>query len=675
MYRDLIFNRSFRLAIVLLFSAPVFAAEEVFSEQSYLQEFPVVLSASRLAQPISETPNAMTVLDRATIKASGFRNIADLFRLVPGMYVSNLNGYTPIVSYHGTTDNYSRRMQVLVDGRSVYLPPYSKVNWEDIPLLMDDIERIEVIRGPSAASHGANSTQGVINIITRDASAIDGVRASITQGEGGISDVAASFGRSGEQLDYRMSVGRRADNGYFTPLLNDNNATRIFNWRSNYHPSGNDSFDIQFGNSDAVRGEGVLGRSTDPFREVTSSNDFQQISWLHTYDSGDEFKVQYSHTGSTRIDNKLAAAYPKLEIFTQRHDIEFQHNLELSPSNRFVWGAGFRNDAVEAAYWFTNKPPTLKQTRMFAHDEWRITPAAVMNMGAMLEDDGMGHRNASPRLSINYHITPQHTFRISSSVAFRSPAILEEYANSQPYTGYIKALSKGGLSPEKMYSKEIGYIGEFSSFGLTVDSRIYSDQLTGLIWIDPVLNSTMSGLNSSAKNIYSVEYKGWESSVNYRWNDKSNLLFNFSRQITSCSEFAYPTEFFSTLPIEPGKTLGQKVAADFYKYLSRCPNMTPFDSASVLLMQRLGDDLSFSTGYYYQGEMRVLDAGPMQTPMRRVDIKITKSFGKLDKSGVGEVAFVMQNVFQDKYSEYINVAAISELLFDRRAYLTATIHF
>jgi hypothetical protein len=103
--------------------------------------------------------------------------------------------------------------------------------------------------------------------------------------------------------------------------------------------------------------------------------------------------------------------------------------------------------------------------------------------------------------------------------------------------------------------------------------------------------------------------------------------------------------------------------------------MTPFDSASLLLRQKLGSDMSFSTGFYYQGEMRVLDAGPVQTPMRRVDIKITKSFGNLDKRGGGEVALVMQNVFQDKYSEYVNVTELSSLLFDRRAYFTANLHF
>src|SRR5574340_14720 len=101
-------------------------AAEYPSEQDYFQELPVVLSASRLSQPISETPNAMTVIDRGMIAASGFRNLSDLFRLVPGMYVGAYNGYTAIVAYRGTFDQYSRRMQVLVDGRSVYLPPRSE---------------------------------------------------------------------------------------------------------------------------------------------------------------------------------------------------------------------------------------------------------------------------------------------------------------------------------------------------------------------------------------------------------------------------------------------------------------------------------------------------------------------------------------------------------------------
>ena len=211
------------------------------SEKDYLQEIPVGLSASRLSQPVSETPNAITVIDRDMIVASGARNIADVFKLVPGMYVGYANGHSPIVSYRGITDEYARRMQVLVDGRSIYLPILGQVDWTELPLDIGDIERIEVIRGPSAASHGSNSVQGVISIFTRHASDAHKAEVSTRQGNAGVSDVTARFGGAGESWDYRVTLASRGDSG-FDPLsgityipLNDDSRTQLINSRINYH--------------------------------------------------------------------------------------------------------------------------------------------------------------------------------------------------------------------------------------------------------------------------------------------------------------------------------------------------------------------------------------------------------------------------------------------------------
>jgi len=112
----------------------------------YLGDMPVVLSVSRLAQPLAEAPGAVTVINREMIHASGFREIPDLLRLVPGFYVGWYDGTMATVN-RGLPDQYSRRMQVLVDGRSIYTPLFGGVQWSDLPLAMDDIERIEVIRG------------------------------------------------------------------------------------------------------------------------------------------------------------------------------------------------------------------------------------------------------------------------------------------------------------------------------------------------------------------------------------------------------------------------------------------------------------------------------------------------------------------------------------------------
>lgn len=144
-------NQRNTLCCLLCLAVQTVNADDYSSELDYYQEFPVVLSASRLSQPLSEAPNAMTVIDRKMIVASGFRSIPDLFKLVPGMYVSYYKGSQAFVSYHGSTDQYARRMQVMIDGRSVYLPPVSTVDWADLPITVDDIERIEVIRGPDDA--------------------------------------------------------------------------------------------------------------------------------------------------------------------------------------------------------------------------------------------------------------------------------------------------------------------------------------------------------------------------------------------------------------------------------------------------------------------------------------------------------------------------------------------
>src|SRR3990167_6875051 len=274
------------------------------SEQDYLQEFPVVLSASRLSQPISETPNAMTVIDRNMIVASGARNIADVFKLVPSMYVGYADGHTPIVSYRGITDAYARRMQVLVDGRSIYLPIFGQVDWAELPLDIGDIDRIEVVRGPSAASHGSNSVQGVINILTRQASGVSQAQASVSKGDAGVSDVSARFGSMGESWDYRVTLASRGDSG-FDPMpiflsipLNDNNRTQLINTRINYRPTGGDSLDIQLGYSHSSRMLGDQVPSFNaPMRDQKVNSDFEQLTWLHTFDRNSDLQLNYYHIG------------------------------------------------------------------------------------------------------------------------------------------------------------------------------------------------------------------------------------------------------------------------------------------------------------------------------------------------------------------------------------------
>ncbi len=196
------------LALIL---SPSLQADDLFLDNEPL---PQVLTATRLKQSPAAVPGSMTVIDNELITASGARDISELLRLVPGMMVDNINGNQPAVNYHGTNASEARRMQVLIDGRSVYRAGLATVDWSDFPVAMEDIERVEVFRGPNTVSYGANALMAVVNIITRHPADSHGTRMKVTRGQRGINDFYASQGLGWDGGDLRLSLSGQEDDGF-----------------------------------------------------------------------------------------------------------------------------------------------------------------------------------------------------------------------------------------------------------------------------------------------------------------------------------------------------------------------------------------------------------------------------------------------------------------------------
>ncbi|MBI5430871.1 MAG: TonB-dependent receptor [Nitrosomonadales bacterium] len=636
------------------------AAEQASTELDYLQEFPIVLSASRLHQPQDEAPNAMTVIDRDMIKASGFRQIADLFRLVPGTYVSNSTGWQPVVAYHGSTDDYARRMQVRVDGRAIYMPPLGAVAWEDLPLHIDDIERIEVIRGPAAASHGGNSTQGVINIITRDASAVEGFKASAGKGNGGIADAAVSMGKAGNILDYRASFGYRSDHGYdavqrpynnYSDINNDSYQTRLFNLRGNYHPNTVDSFDFQLGYTNGSRGDGTA-KPSDPNspHDRHNNENFSQLAWIRGMEGGDELRLQYYHIYQDVLNAVPAVApFPALgDSWTNtRDDLELQHTLHTSPDNRLVWGASTRSDWTRAEHKFLAEQ-TVRQSTLFAHDELRMTQQWLLNIGAMQEDNGMGKRSTSPRIALIYKAAERQTLRAGISKASRNPSVYEERGNYHfpELGGYTIYQASGGLKPESVLSREIGYLGEFPTMGFTIDTRIYHDQLRDIIF-----TTTTNPVESV--NMFDAEHKGLEITTKHHWGAHRHLTFNYAWQMLSSPFTASPDLTYNYLGTNYSETM-------------------PRNMLSALYSETFEGDIALSFGYYQQDTMLPIDRGfrDRQQLTRRGDVRIAKQFKSGNGGPEGEIAWVVQGLFADGHVDYMD-----SNVYKRRTYLTASVQY
>lgn len=243
-------------------------------------DMPVVLSTARLRQPQSEAPAAVTILDRELIRQSGARTLPELLQLVPGMQIGMQQGHQASIGYHGLVDDAAHRMQVLIDGRSVYETALARVQWFDIPLVLADIERIEVTRGPNSALYGANSFTAIVNIITLGGQLFSGTELTLTEGERGIRDqLLRHAGRIGGH-DYRVSAGRRGDDGF--DLTADNRPRRddyqahLFNLQIDSSLTARDRLLLQLGLQD-----------TD--KQIQDLDDYEIAPQFHTLRNRNRF--------------------------------------------------------------------------------------------------------------------------------------------------------------------------------------------------------------------------------------------------------------------------------------------------------------------------------------------------------------------------------------------------
>ena len=273
----------------------------------------------------------------------------------------------------------------------------------------------------------------------------------------------------------------------------------------------------------------------------------------------------------------------------------------------------------------------------------------------------MPHHSTCFNPQYHYHVIPQHTLRVSTSVAYRTPSLFEENANIQGATaGQVSSyVSKGGLQPERTHSREIGYLGEFSAAKMTLDLRAYDDHVSDIIFVDPA--ATVQGWPYSFANIYAANYRGYEGTFKFHWSEASNVIFNFSRQFVSCEITGVATNpFYVPLYLQG--------------YIDECPLSVPNYGSSILLTQRFSADVEGSAGYYHQDGIKMI-AGIPQSMMNRIDLRIAQSFGKSGRPGSGDVALVVQNALQDNYTKFSNKSETNDIQFQRRAYIYATYYY
>ena len=358
-------------------------------------------------------------------------------------------------------------------------------------------------------------------------------------------------------------------------------------------------------------------------------------------------------------------------VFGQRDVVELQNTNQTGENNRLVWG-GSKEYAYGSDPLLLSSSPQVNSWQFFAHDEWHFTPQTILNVGTMLEDNGMGYRGNSPRIVLNYHVTPYHTLRMGISTATRSPAMMERYidANNAIFGGaYVPPAIP--LMPEKILSREVGYIGELPSLGVSLNMRAYIDQVSDMILVDKCVDGTTSCSQDSWKNLGYAEFKGIDATLKYFWDEKHSFLTaNYAYQRATLSLSSIPTQYNGILSAD---------VQTFYQtqYIDLFPQTVQSNSGSLLLSQRIQDSWQMSVGYYFRAPIRVLDVSSDVTPeyrMRRWDMRLAKTFN-LEKGRSAEVAVIVQNVTRDEYTKYDTLNAEVNVLFTRRGWISATFNY
>jgi iron complex outermembrane receptor protein len=549
-------------------AVPVLARAEV-SEADFLAELPVVLSASRLSQPMADAPSAVTIIDQDMIRASGFRDVPELLRLVPGFSVAYTRDNTWAAGYHGLGDAYSRRFQVLVDGRSIYSAHYGAVNWADLPLSIDDIERIEVVRGPDAAVYGANAFAAVINIISKTSVQVPGEFVSMQLGEENMGGLTVRHGGGDANLRYRITasaqqrdriernvVGKRylsdgslrVDNGQYFEA----SQTYFVNGRMDWQLAPDSDVMAQFGVS---QGNWDAGSSTgDPFSVLEPTKQDSRAMYLqlayHKVESAQhEWRVQASFSRN-RFDANAEADFSGLGVGVvtvdqylaqTRSSVELQVNDQWSPDLRTVWGGEIWQETVKSPQSYpTSDTMSGELARVFGNLEWRTHERVLLQAGAMLEHHYFTGADVSPRAAVNFTVVPGQVIRLGISRAYRSPTFFEEEGNKRIWNTAgsvvdIVTVPSNGLDPERILSREIGYVGSWKPIRMELDVRLYKDHIDdfiGLVKVKPNPPEDAGSIQPKvfyAANIGSVDAHGGEIQLRWRPSQAIDVSANFSR--------------------------------------------------------------------------------------------------------------------------------------------------
>jgi len=428
---------------------------QVSRELLLFMEVPTVVTAARKEQPITKAPATISIITAEEIRQSGATNIPDLFRSVPGLDFFRTSASDVNITARGLNTRVANRMQVFIDGRSVYEDFFNMVFWHQLPVSLEEIERIEIVKSPASALFGANAFSGIIHIITKSPETLKGTHVSGTGGDfdTGIGNLIHAGVEN--NVGYKISLGYHRTNHFPNPLIG-----RTDDKKGREDLRGNFLVEYKLGE----RSQASLSGGIDSF-----DRDIDPGFGLIFAEGGLGFaKLKYSFADLkfqfvwSRLDTDLRSTiFPEEgSVLADTYQADVQHSFNLGKKNVLTGGAGYRFNTFES-------PLLIGQDReqnlfaVFLQDELSPLEDLTFTVGVRVDTHPETGVNVSPRGSVVYSPWRDHTFRVSVGRAFRNPSILESFISLDallpPPPATVKILGNRDLDPEEITSYEFGY--------------------------------------------------------------------------------------------------------------------------------------------------------------------------------------------------------------------------
>ena len=552
---------------IFIFPANVFSAEKEISLETnggiskevdeflggmdireLMQQDVTINIAGKKPELVHKAASAVYVLTGEDIRRSGAVNIMEALRMVPGVLVSKLNQNRYAISIRGFNQRLgSDKLLVLIDGRSVYSPVASGVFWIGQDTVLEDIDRIEVIRGPGAALWGSNAVAGVINIITKSAEDTQGglIAGGVGTEEQGFATLRFG-GKIDEDFNYRVyGKYRDRDDGI---AANGNDAfddkqIGQGGFRSDWKINEQDKLTMQ---GDYYRLNSDLDFTSrfvalDPPFGINGSTPFQGTN----VQEGANFLTRWTHTNKDKSFYALQMYYDRLkrksgvpfDNVVDQFDIDFQHNLYLNKDHNFSWGMNYRYTFfdLETTAIIQNTKKDTHLASLFLHDEIQLIPKKLnLILGVKAEYNVFTGVEWQPSVRTAWNPSPDHTFWAGFSRAVRLPTVSDENVmiNRALIPGapplLIRSAQNSGVKAEELLAYEIGYRVKATdkiNFDITAFYFDYDNLIVltdGAVGFNPfpapgLLTVGVFNDNSATGEIYGLEISGqWQVRSNWR---------------------------------------------------------------------------------------------------------------------------------------------------------------